>query len=478
MTIPTPVAEYVRMSTEHQRYSITYQQAANASYADAHGLDIIRSYVDAGISGLTLHGRDGLQAMLADVLGGTAPYKAILVYDVSRWGRFQDPDEGAHYEFICREAGVQVRYSAEPFENDGALSSVLLKNLKRIMAAEYSRELSAKVVRAKSGWRDAGFWQGGVPSYGYRRQIVNADGSPGMVLERSQQKSLQGCRSILVRGPQHELDVVRWIFESCIEGASTREIAERLNDHDVPTEKRAKWSRQSVRAILNDRKCIGEMVVGRRAKRLSRSVSLAKGEWLTIPASDLRIIDQSTFVAAHRILHSTKPWASDEALEQSLRDMLAKHGKLSSTILDADPEAYCSAVYAKRFGGMLGAYARVGYAPTSKQLRCAERVKIHQPYAFRMQREWPTDEALISGAVRLLQRAGRLTSELIDMATDLPSAAYYRYRFGSLANVFALAGYTPTKQQRLMLVVNRRGRPAPPKHYFSWAAPTGDAREH
>jgi hypothetical protein len=24
------------------------------------------------------------------------------VYDVSRWGRFQDPDEAAHYEFLCK----------------------------------------------------------------------------------------------------------------------------------------------------------------------------------------------------------------------------------------------------------------------------------------------------------------------------------------------------------------------------------------
>ena len=49
------------------------------------------------------------------------------------------------YEFICKEAGIQVLYCAEPFENDGSLTSTILKHMKRTMAGEYSRELSAKV---------------------------------------------------------------------------------------------------------------------------------------------------------------------------------------------------------------------------------------------------------------------------------------------------------------------------------------------
>jgi hypothetical protein len=34
----------------------------------------------------------------------------ILVLDVSRWGRFQDIDESAYYEFLCRRAGMQVGF--------------------------------------------------------------------------------------------------------------------------------------------------------------------------------------------------------------------------------------------------------------------------------------------------------------------------------------------------------------------------------
>jgi DNA invertase Pin-like site-specific DNA recombinase len=71
-------------------------------------------------------------------------YRAILVYDVSRWGRFQDTDEGAHYEVVCKQAGVPIHYCAEPFINDGALQNALMKALKRTMAGEYSRELGGQ----------------------------------------------------------------------------------------------------------------------------------------------------------------------------------------------------------------------------------------------------------------------------------------------------------------------------------------------
>src|SRR5687767_824154 len=111
-------AQYLRMSTENQDLSLEFQRATNAAYALEHGYDVVRSYTDAGVSGLGFSNRPGLKALLADVMGGSADFGHILVYDVSRWGRFQNPDQAAHYEFICAEAGVRVAYCAEPFDND------------------------------------------------------------------------------------------------------------------------------------------------------------------------------------------------------------------------------------------------------------------------------------------------------------------------------------------------------------------------
>jgi DNA invertase Pin-like site-specific DNA recombinase len=89
------------MSTEHQEYSIANQSAAIALYAAAHDLGIVRAFVDAGKTGTTIRHRRGLQELLRTVESGTADFDHILVYDVSRWGRFPDSDESAYYEYPC-----------------------------------------------------------------------------------------------------------------------------------------------------------------------------------------------------------------------------------------------------------------------------------------------------------------------------------------------------------------------------------------
>jgi DNA invertase Pin-like site-specific DNA recombinase len=74
---------------------------------------------------LRIDGRDALKQLLTDVESKSPGFKAILVYDVSRWGRFQDADESAYYEYICRLSGIEVRYCAEQFENDGSVASTI-----------------------------------------------------------------------------------------------------------------------------------------------------------------------------------------------------------------------------------------------------------------------------------------------------------------------------------------------------------------
>lgn len=98
-----PAAMYIRMSTEHQKYSPENQAAAIREYAECNNYEIIKTYTDGGKSGLNIAGRAALQQMLKDVQSHQAEYKAILVLDVTRWGRFQDADESAYYEYICKE---------------------------------------------------------------------------------------------------------------------------------------------------------------------------------------------------------------------------------------------------------------------------------------------------------------------------------------------------------------------------------------
>ena len=111
--------------------------------------------------------------MIDDVQSGNADFDAILVYDVSRWGRFQDADESAYYEYLCKRAGIDVHYCAEQFENDGSPAATIIKSVKRAMAGEYSRELSAKVFKGQCRLIELGFRQGGPAGFGLRRMLID-----------------------------------------------------------------------------------------------------------------------------------------------------------------------------------------------------------------------------------------------------------------------------------------------------------------
>jgi len=230
-------AQYVRMSTEHQQYSTRNQAKIIEDYAEQRGIEIIKTYADDGKSGLSIGGRASLKQLIADVESGAAEFNTILVYDVSRWGRFQDADESAYYEYICKRAGIQVAYCAEQFENDGSPVSTIVNCVKRAMAGEYSRELSVKVFAGQCRLIEMGYRQGGMAGFGLRRVLVDERGEIKGELKRGEHKSLQTDRVILMPGPDEEVAWVnkmyRWLIE---EDLSFREIADRLNAEGVVTD--------------------------------------------------------------------------------------------------------------------------------------------------------------------------------------------------------------------------------------------------
>ena len=84
-------------------------------------MEIVQEYSDLGRRGLNIAGRDGLNQVMTDVEAKRTNLTSLLVYDVSRWGRFQDVGESAYYEYFLKRAGIRVHYCAEQFENDGSM---------------------------------------------------------------------------------------------------------------------------------------------------------------------------------------------------------------------------------------------------------------------------------------------------------------------------------------------------------------------
>jgi DNA invertase Pin-like site-specific DNA recombinase len=442
-------AQYLRMSTESQRYSLSSQRLRIAEYAAARGVEVVATYCDAGVSGLRLQGRLELQRLLQDVISGDAAFDLILIYDISRWGRFQDTDEAGHYEFMCRRSGVAVEYCAESFDNDGSLVATIAKSLRRGAAAEFSRDLSTKVRLAKTLIAKDGFWVGGTAGYGLRRCMLETDGSRGLVLEFGERKALQGRRVILVSGPPHEVRTVRWIYRLYLgEKLPCTAIHRRLNRENVPAEGGARWSANRVREVLQNEKYVGVNVLGRTRYDLgTRPQRQPRDTWLRVPGAFEPIVSRRVFDAARERLRFLPLDPSEEDLLANLKRLLVRKGRLTATLIDDAADVHSTYVYRKRFGSLITAYRRVGYEPTARQLDGCELTR-RTPRRYNPRRRPPmSDTQILEGLGRLLKAEGRLSVQLINDDPELPDCHHIADRFGGMRRVYALVGYAPTRQQ-------------------------------
>lgn len=358
-------AEYVRMSTEHQQYSTENQGDKIREYAAKRGIQIVRTYADEGKSGLNIGGRLSLQKLIKDVEAGPVDFQMILVYDVSRWGRFQDADESAYYEYICRRAGIQVTYCAEQFENDGSPVSTIVKGVKRAMAGEYSRELSAKVFAGQCRLIELGFRQGGPAGFGLRRVLIDQSGSIKSELSRGEHKSLQTDRVILMPGPDTEVATVnqmyRWFID---EGIPESEIASRLNAKGVRTDLDRSWTRSTVREVLTNEKYVGNNVYNRISFKLKKHrITNQPDMWIKKEGAFEALVSPELFYTAQGIIRARAYRFSNDELIEKLRHLYQHRGFLSGLVIDEAEGMPSSAAYIHRFGSLIRAYEAVGFTP-------------------------------------------------------------------------------------------------------------------
>jgi len=353
------------MSTDLQKYSTENQLEAIRHYAEKRDLEICRIYEDSGRSGLTVDGRDGLQRLMKDVQSTARDFESILVYDVSRWGRFQDADEAAYYEHLCSRAGIRVHYCEEQFDNDGSIGSILLKSVKRVMAGEYSRELSVKVFAGQCRGVELGFRQGGPAGYGLRRQLIDEHHTSKGELRRGDRKSLQTDRVVLTLGPKDEVDQVHRIYCMFVEdGLSEQQIATHLNSIGVPTDLARPWTRSTVHQILTNEKYIGNNVFNRVSFKLKqRRVVNSRDTWVRAEGVYPSVVSRALFERARSIIDARSNHYSDEQLLSMLQAILREEGSLSGVVIDERADMPSSSAYRYRFGSLIRAYSLIGYIP-------------------------------------------------------------------------------------------------------------------
>ncbi|CDH07945.1 Site-specific recombinase, resolvase family [Xenorhabdus bovienii str. oregonense] len=363
---PIKVAQYLRMSTEHQQYSLHNQATFIQDYADKHNMMITHTYDDAGKSGVTIAGRLALQKLLNDVIYRNIEIQAVLVYDVSRFGRFQDIDEAGYYNHIFKMNGVDIIFCAEHIPTkEHPLEAMLMLSIKRVGAADLSKNLSDKVYAGQVNLIKRGYHQGGLAGYGLRRQLIDEEHNPKEILSFGKRKNIQTDRVILTPGPKNERKIVNEIFDMFIFNHTPEFIiANLLNERGIKAENGAAWTRAKIHQILTNEKYIGNNIYNKTSYKLKQKFTKnPESEWIRCNKAFKPIISKKKFFLAKNIILARSYHLTNEQLLKYLKNKLEEKGKLSGFIIDEDDSGPSSSVFRSRFGGLLRAYEIIGYKP-------------------------------------------------------------------------------------------------------------------
>jgi DNA invertase Pin-like site-specific DNA recombinase len=351
-------AAYVRMSSDRQDLSIGTQLASIEAYAREQALIVVAVYEDAAKSGLNIANRAGMKRLLRDVMDEPRPFDIVLVYDVSRWGRFQDIDASAYYEYTCRLHGVDVIYVEEVFGNVRDPMTALLKTMKRAMAAEYARELGVKTRAGQDRAISLGYQIGPMPCIGFRRVAVERNGQR-RPLARGQYKSMQNERIAWEPGPETETNLVRHIFELyASEGGTIKGTTRQLQAQGLRNQSGQLFTMSMVDRVLRCEAFRGNFVWGKEryiAGKQERKRPPTRADNVIEP-----IVSQELWERVQRKLWSRRRLRRDkEELLQILREKLAECPTLNSLDLEA-LGLHSKRAYANAFGSVSRALELAG----------------------------------------------------------------------------------------------------------------------
>jgi hypothetical protein len=208
-----------------------------------------------------------------------------------------------------------------------------------------------------------GFWCGGSPGYGLRRQLLDEHGEVRALLESGQRKFLVADRVALVHGPADEVLTVRRIFTSFVEqGKYAAEIASELNADRIQTARGIRWTDTMIWRILGNEKYAGSIVFNRVSHKLKQKrVDNPREMWLRKDNAFPSIIPREIFSKAQAIMRTGKQQRSDRAAVERLAVLGREKGYLTRAMIAAAEDILSAESYRRRFGSLVAACKLAGY---------------------------------------------------------------------------------------------------------------------
>ncbi|MBU6427107.1 recombinase family protein [Patescibacteria group bacterium] len=332
---------YNRHSAEDkQENSVPIQKEHHDKFATKFGGKIISHLSDQGVSGLTAN-RPGFQSLMNDwILNPNAPhFDYILVYDVSRWGRFQNQNEAAYYEHLCEQHGKKVLYTSKPFpKEEQEITDSIIMPMERWMAAQYSRQLSGKVWYGCMKISKDGYSAGGTACYGMTRLLLDENKKPIRELKKGEHKQISNQRVTFAPLNDNTTQTVKDIFDLFVnKWRTTEDISDILNEKGIPSAHGGKWNVGKLNRILGNEVYTGTRLYNKTSGKLKqKKVKNPRDEWVIAPNAFPSIIDNETFWKAQERLFWTIPsrWRrgimmirkAQKFVESEIKGLLVKNG--------------------------------------------------------------------------------------------------------------------------------------------------------
>lgn len=292
------VAAYARFSSDLQRdTSLDDQLRVCREYAERQGWtwQADQAYTDAAISGSSIEGRAGLQAVLVAAAARPRPFDVLLVDDSSRVAR--DLADALRTVQQLRFAGVRVVYISQSIDSASEQHETLIA-VHGLIDGVYLREMATKIRRGLAGQFDRGYSTGAV-RYGYR--AVPVPDPSGKTDPATGYPALIGKR---LEVDDAEAAIIRRIFELCATGNGVGSIVRALNTEGAKWRDGKPWRAGAVRGVLSNERLIGRLTWGRRrferrpGTRQKVARETPREEWRTQQREDLRIVSDELWAAA------------------------------------------------------------------------------------------------------------------------------------------------------------------------------------
>lgn len=315
------VITYYRHSAEDkQENSNEIQRDQALIFATKEGIEILEHFDDEGFTGLTAN-RPGFQAMFQKyVIDPNAPkIDYILVYDASRFGRFQRMSEVWHYLGLCEERGIRLATVERGLpKKEMTIMDTFMLTLDFTNAGDYSKRLSEKVFFGCVKVSEQGYSAGGTAPYGYVRVLLSESRDRIGVLKQGEQKMISNQRVSFEPSTNGQEKVVKRIFQEFVDkGYFPDEIAERLNRDKIPTSKLKEWSSSGIFSILSNETYIGTRVYNKSWNRLAqKSRRNPPSLWVRCPNAHRALVSEEMFRKAQERLYWLRPSVRNQAIRQ------------------------------------------------------------------------------------------------------------------------------------------------------------------